>query len=100
MEKSRILPFYSILLVVSLLLSACAGFPFQEMSDARQAFEAAEQSDAKMLAPEQFMRSQKLLEQAESALDEGDYDQAKKYADESKQLSIEAREKAKRAAQQ
>ena len=44
-----------------LLLTACAGPPVQEMSDARQALQAAEQADAHKKAPESYRAARRLL---------------------------------------
>ncbi len=74
-------------LVVSLLLSACASVPSQEMSDARRALDAAEQADARRLLPLAMKRASTTLDNANSALRAGQYDEAR-------QLALDAREEA------
>ena len=62
----------------SLLLQGCAtsGPPTQEMSDARQALDAAHQVDAASHAPETLQDAQSLLSKAEEKLSEGAFEQA------------------------
>lgn len=64
--------------VAILLLSGCAtsGPPTQEMSDARQALDAARQVDAASHAPETLQDAQSLLSKAEEKLSEGAFAQA------------------------
>lgn len=86
----------SLLVSFLLLLAAgCAGVPYQEMSDARQAIESAEavvtegnDGDA------QLERARDLLGTAEEKLHAGDYGAARDMAERAKRLAIEAREQA------
>ncbi len=66
----------------SLLLAGCAtsGPPTQEMSDARQALDAARQVDAASHAPETLQDAQSLLSKAEEKLSEGAFEQAQRDA--------------------
>lgn len=80
-------------LLAVLLLAGCAGVPYQEMSDARQAIDAArpvveEGSDASG----QVRRARDLLEQAETHLHDGNYAIARELAQQARDLAIEARE--------
>lgn len=65
-------------LAASLLLAGCAtsGPPTQEMSDARQALDAARQVNAARHVPETLQDAQSLLSQAEEKLGEGAFAQA------------------------
>lgn len=58
----------AIILLTLLIASCAAGPPVQEMSDARQAIAAAEESDAASLAPDELNEARALLEQAETQL--------------------------------
>lgn len=62
----------------SLLLQGCAtsGPPTQEMSDARQALDAARQVDAASHVPETLQDAQSLLAKAEAKLSAGAFEQA------------------------
>lgn len=66
-------------LATTLLLVGCAtsgGPPTQEMSDARQALDAAHQVDAASHVPESLQDAQSLLSKAEEKLSEGAFEQA------------------------
>lgn len=87
-------------LLAVLLLAGCAGVPYQEMSDARQAIDAArpvveEGSDESA----QVRRARRLLEQAETHLHDGQYDSARALAQQARDLAIEAREAAEQGNQ-
>ncbi len=75
------------------LLSACAGVPVQEMSDARQAVEAARQADARIYAPEELQAAENLLQRAEEALTEGYYRQAREDAEAAREQAVSAQSK-------
>ena len=79
------------LLIVSVLLSACASAPIQEMSDARQAINAASKAGAAVRSPAILNRAKHHLVVAESALDRGEYSRAKKSALKAKQQAVKAR---------
>ncbi|HEY1774312.1 MAG TPA: DUF4398 domain-containing protein [Gammaproteobacteria bacterium] len=70
------------------LLMACAGAPVQEMSDARQAVAAAEQSlDGKPVTPD-LARARQYLQAAQTALDAGDFGTAREDAQFARQLAL------------
>ncbi|MFT5445832.1 MAG: hypothetical protein ACI9DC_000993 [Gammaproteobacteria bacterium] len=76
---------------VTLLLSACASVPSQEMSDARRALDAAEQAEARRLLPLAMKRASTTLESANSALRAGQYDEARQLAREARDEAIAVR---------
>lgn len=80
-------------MATSLVLDGCAtsGPPTQEMSDARQALEAARQVDAASHAPETLQGAQSLLSQAEEKLSEGAFKQAQHDALAAKEEATKAR---------
>lgn len=67
-------------LLVSAALSACAGAPVQEMSNARQAIKAARDAGAEQVAPDTLREAQVLLESAEANLRRGAYKHARRDA--------------------
>ncbi len=71
---------------ISLLccLTACAGAPVQEMSDARQAISAARAVGAPARAPLDFNAAQAAIERAESHLQQHEYARARMDAIEAK----------------
>lgn len=75
-----------------LMLSACASAPVQEMSDARQAIQSAEEAGAEQVSPQQFRSAQQLLEQAQQWLQRGVYTNAKQFALDARDEAIRARE--------
>ena len=72
----------------------CGSIPTQEMSDARQALEAARAAGAAQYAPLYLERAEVLLEQAEGALEDGEYGVAQTRAARSKKESLKARSRA------
>lgn len=72
----------------------CGSIPTQEMSDARQALEAARAVGAAQYAPLYLERAEVLLEQAEGALEDGEYGVAQTQAARSKKESLKARSRA------
>jgi cellobiose-specific phosphotransferase system component IIA len=83
----RILP----VLLLGMMLVACAGVPVQEMSDARQALQAAAEVGAREKAADNYKRANELLRKAEEALKTANYAEARKLADEAKEQAIKAR---------
>ena len=81
----------SILLVIS---EGCVSFPGQQMSDARQALQAARTAGAENLAIEEFKEASILVDDANRFLDEGRYELAGKVAQRAKQQALVARRKA------
>ncbi len=85
----------AVLAVSAYVLSACVTAPpVQEMSDARQAIQAAEAVGARTKAPKPYIEAQENIEQAESALQSGDYSKAREQALRAKSNALEARSKA------
>jgi hypothetical protein len=74
------------IVVLSLLacLAACKGPPVQEMSDARQAIQAARAAGAPARAPDDFSAAQAAIERAESHLQLHEYARARTAAVEAK----------------
>ncbi len=72
------------------LLCACAGAPVQEMSDARQALAAAEQSLGDKPATPDVLKARQYLQAAQNALDAGDYSTAREDARLARQLALRA----------
>ncbi len=83
------------LLVVAVLASLLAGCastpPVQEMSDARQAVQAARREVGDHGSQPTLARAQTLLDRAERELADGDYDGARQSARAAKRLAEEAR---------
>jgi len=80
--------------LLALLMSACGGLPVQEMSDARQALQAAAEAGAKEKADTLYTEADQLLEQAEGALNTGEYKKARTLAEQAKEKAILARKEA------
>jgi hypothetical protein len=70
-------------------LTACAGVPAQEMSDARQAIRAARAAGAEKAAPATLTAAQEGLQSAEEALRQRDFREARRAAE---QAGARARE--------
>jgi len=73
-----------------LLLGGCAAAPVQEMSDARQAIMAAEQSGAEEHAPEQLNQARNLLARAEQNLKLRSFELAREEAVQARARATEA----------
>lgn len=73
-------------------LMGCASAPVQEMSDARQAVQAAAQSGAAGAAPTQMNAAQSALKFAERLLRDHQYRAARNYALQAKTKAIEAQQ--------
>jgi Na+-transporting methylmalonyl-CoA/oxaloacetate decarboxylase gamma subunit len=78
-------------------LVACAGAPVQEMSDARQAIQAARAAGAPTRAPDDFSAAQAAIQRAESHLQQHEYSSAKMAAIEAKHDASVALAQAQRA---
>lgn len=82
--------------VAALMVSAgCATAPVQEMSDARQAIQAAEEAGAGTLAPDQLRDAKRLLTSAERKLQREAYTSARLDAREARRRAAEALEVAR-----
>lgn len=92
----RFLSVILVLLTLGLggLAAGCAMVPAQEMSDARQAIEAAEAAGADARAPRAIGLARALLEQAQVELATQNYRAARRSARASKAAAIQAREAA------
>ena len=82
------------LLVVALLCTviACATAPVQEMSNARQALQAADAVDASVKAPSHYNEAVEHLERAEQALKSREYSLAKEQAEQARVSALKARQ--------
>lgn len=81
------------LLIAVLVISACAGAPVQEMSNARQALEAARKAGAETRANNELRSAEELLQRAEQALIEGNYKQARADAEAARNQAVMAQDK-------
>lgn len=84
--------FKLVILVITTVLG-CASIPTQEMSDARQAVQAARDSGAEVYATEELDQAVELLNKAKNALEEDAYEQARNDAVAARQAAVKARSK-------
>ena len=83
--------FRGAIILLTLAIASCAvGPPVQEMSDARQAIAAAEESNAANLAPDELDEARQLLEAAESQLRDRNYGLAQDSAILARDRAVEA----------
>ncbi len=83
--------FRGAIILLTLVIASCAvGPPVQEMSDARQAIAAAEESNAATLAPNELDEARQLLEAAESQLRDRNYGLAQDSALLARDRAVEA----------
>lgn len=83
------------LLALILLLAGCASVPYQEMSDARQAIDAARRVIDDTPEPRGLVQEAEVeLGRAETHLRAREYEAARATAEKAKELAIEARERA------
>lgn len=95
MQPSRLMPVPHLrlaALVVALVLGGCASAPVQEMSDARQAIQAAEDAGAEQVAPEALQDARLLLDRAQKKLARQAYNSARTDAREARRRAAEALE--------
>jgi len=100
MSISNSLPRLYGMLAAPLLLLGCGSIPVQEMSDARQAVEAAEAARADALAPSDYQRAVILLRNAEAEWAMGDYDAAHDSAARAKHRAMQAQQEAQKKSQE
>jgi hypothetical protein len=81
---------FAFLIVVVVTLTACAGPPVQEMSDARQAIQAAEEAGAGQHAPGLLQQARVSLDAAEAKLEKKAYNGARRDAREARRRAAEA----------
>lgn len=79
-------------ILICCALSACAGAPVQEMSDARQAIRAARDAGADRVAPRQLTEARAFLERAEADLQNRAYREARRNAIAAHTKAVEALE--------
>lgn len=95
-KKRQIWCVFCMLVVVSCgQFSGCAQAPVQEMADARQAIQTAKSAGASMSAADRLVLAERLLQQAQVALEKGNYRIAKEDALAAKEEAIKARQFAK-----
>lgn len=78
------------LVIACLVFAGCSSAPVQEMSDARQAIMAAEQTGAAEHAPEQLNQARNLMARAQQNLKLRSFDTARDEALEAKARATEA----------
>lgn len=88
----------TVLACLLLVLSACAGAPVQEMSDARQAIRAAQAAGAEQRAPQELGRAEALIDEAQRLLQRHEYRAAERNAIEARETATQALEIARAAA--
>jgi hypothetical protein len=77
-----------------LALVSCAPAPVQEMSEARQAIDAARAAGAEQYAPEQLDEAHSLLDSAQRMLNSRRFRDARRSASQARDAAIRAREAA------
>lgn len=77
-----------------LLFSGCAQPPTEELEAAQSALAGAREAGASTLASESFAAAQAKLTEAESLVDDGEYDEAKLLLEEAARLAAEAQQEA------
>jgi hypothetical protein len=91
------LPALLFALLAAMQLAGCAGVPVQEMSNARQAVQAAQKAGGAKYAPEAMAEAEKLLASAKANLKKGEYRPARDEAELAREKAMEARSQAERA---
>lgn len=79
-------------LVLATLVAACSSAPVQEMSDARQAVEAASRAGAANAAPTQMTAAKTALVMAERLLRDHQFSAARHYAQVARKRALEAQQ--------
>jgi predicted S18 family serine protease len=93
--RTSLARFLLVACVAVLALNGCAlNPPLQEMSNARQALQAAEEAQAQVYAPQPYAQAQRHLRKASDYLEAGDYTQARTHAMEAKVAATKARQQA------
>jgi|TARA_B100000530_G_scaffold327882_1_gene268124 hypothetical protein len=89
--KNKLINTRILILVLTLLVSACATEPpVQMMSDARQAIAAAEEADAPRLAPVPIAEARRYIALAETQIRNGSFTYAWQNAQRAKNRAVEA----------
>ena len=81
------------------LMIGCAAAPVQEMSDARQAIQAAQAAGAERFAANEYEEAKRLLDLAERQLDQHRYKRARRTALSAREQAILSREIAQESAE-
>ena len=79
---------------MAVLAAACAQAPVQEMSDARQALQAAREVATRPADQAELKTVERELQEAEKALEAGRYDDARRHAQAAKSGAVTVRERA------
>jgi hypothetical protein len=89
---AKLLPrsYWVLLVLMTTLITACASAPVQEMSDARQALDAALRAGAAERAPTQTQAAQSSLAEAEKSLKRREFSHARQNAQQARSQAIEA----------
>ncbi|WP_083234190.1 DUF4398 domain-containing protein [Candidatus Marithrix sp. Canyon 246] len=77
-------------IIILIMMIGCTTMPTQEMSDARQALNAANHVNAKYYAPSKWQQAQKHLKQAEKHLINNQFQLARRHAVLVKQQAVSA----------
>lgn len=91
MKLARIYEFLGLAVLSLVLAVGCATAPTQEMSDARQAIQAARDAGAAKHAPDALGSAEQLLGSAENSIEGGNYDGAREDAVAAKMKAVSAR---------
>jgi len=81
---------YITIICLVIALSACVSAPVQEMSDARQAIQAAKEAGADSQSQANLLKAEQLLKQAQQALEHGEYKMARNRARAARNEALEA----------
>ena len=84
LQKNRVM------FILTLLIAGCSIVPMQEMSDARQAIQAARHVKANSITPPTFAKAKQQLTQAEQNLEAGKFKQARQAAILAKKQALNA----------
>jgi pyridoxine 5'-phosphate synthase PdxJ len=85
---------WGLFVLFAVLFSGCVSAPVQEMSDARQAVEAARAANAAVEASDAYIKATAHMRYAESELQTGDYKNAREHATWAKTHALVARKRA------
>ncbi len=94
MQSKRTPSYLFFLSMLVFVFGACTSAPVQEMSDARQAIQAAHAAGADTLAEDSIRSARSLLQQAEQELDSGHFRKARRTALDARSQAMQAREQA------
>ncbi len=83
---------FGLLLAVCSIILGCTTIPTQEMSDARQAVQAAREVGATLHAPDNLNNAEEYLTEATKALNAGYFNEARERALAAKSEAIKARD--------